>query len=149
MYETCTIILLPSANWYQKDTSRYIDVVLHTSHSVVCVFCRVYVRRKRMLARILHFITRYRARKESAVKRERCKKFAKRENVYNIVFIYRLVSFRFRRRQIAHTARANAHTKYDEGKDGGAPAPAIMAARRNFCFYFEISLLLFSFLYVI
>lgn len=85
-----TLILLPSANWYQDGTSRCIDVV---SHIDVCV-------PRENAVRILHLITQ--AMEGSSTKKKRRKKLVKQKNVYNMVFIYCLASFRFCCRQFAH-----------------------------------------------
>lgn len=156
MNETCTIILLPSANWYQEDTSRFIDVVLHTVELFVCAA-------QANSVRILHFITQMHGsstamKSETNKKKMLCKKLAKRENVYNIVFIYCLVSFRFRRRQFPQFAHrecvrlcvrcVRALANMMRARMARCTCYSGCEAKFGVCFFslhFEISLLLYSF----
>lgn len=137
--KTCVVLY----SYYRQPTgTRRIRRAVLTKFFIPCLFVKAHgcVRHNRIL--FAFFISLHKACKQLGEQEEEVKQrknFAKRENVYNIVFIYCLVSFRFRRRQFARreygkcVVRSPDHgKKCGEGKDNAAPA--VMAAKRNFVF---------------
>lgn len=124
---------------YQEGTSRNIDAVRHMVCLCVAV-CKPFL------------VTLHNAWKELGEewkKKKRCKKLAKGENVYNIVFIYCLVPFRFHRRQFtqfAHRECAVCTPLCARSQEmWWGQKRCRYGLETKFCFYFEISLLLYSF----